>query len=183
MNAPRAFGGLTGPDHYYEFSYMMHQAQERAKAVIREVGKEFGKTFGREYGLTEAYRCDDAEMILVDYGTIAGTAKDAVDRMREQGIAVGSLKIRYLRPFPNEEVRKTLKRAKKVGVIDRAVSWGHEGPFFSEVKASMYGADIPLYGFIAGLGGRDLSIQDIQSIVDHMQKREPSDLVWIGVKK
>ena len=183
VNDPRAFGGLTSPEHYYEFSYKMHMSQQRAKEIIRDVGKEFGKTFGREYGLTEAYRCDDAEFILIDYGTIAGTAKDAVDRMRENGIGVGALKIRYLRPFPEEEVRRILGNARKVGVIDRAISFGHEGPFFSEVKAAMYGSNIPLYGFIAGLGGRDVSIMDIEPVVTHMEENEPSNLIWIGVRK
>jgi 2-oxoisovalerate ferredoxin oxidoreductase alpha subunit len=183
VDHPRAFGGLTSPDHYYEFSYMIHEAQIQAKEHIRRVGKEFGEMFGREYGLTEVYRCDDAEFILVTYGTIAGTTKDAVDRMREKGIPVGTLKIRYLRPFPSEDVQKVLANVKKIGVIDRAVSFGHEGPFFSEVKSSMYGFDIPLYGFIAGLGGRDVSITDIESTVTYMQKNESSNLVWIGVKK
>lgn len=183
VDHPRAFGGLTSPDHYYEFSYMIHEAQVRAKELVCQVGKEFGELFGREYSLTEAYHCDDAEFILVTYGTIAGTAKDAVDRMRDKGIPVGALKIRYLRPFPGEDVRKVLGNIKKIGVIDRAVSFGHEGPFFSEVKASMYGSNIPHYGFIAGLGGRDVSIKDIESAVTYMQKNEPSNLVWIGVKK
>jgi len=179
---PRAFGGLTSPEHYYEFSYKMQLSQQRAKEIIQKVGKEFGNIFGRQYGLTETYRCDDAEIILVDYGTIAGTAKDAVDRMREKGVSVGALKIRYLRPFPEEEVLQILTRARKVGVIDRAISFGHEGPFFSEVKAVMYGSGIPIYGFIAGLGGRDVSITDIESIAGHMQKNEPSNLIWIGAK-
>jgi 2-oxoisovalerate ferredoxin oxidoreductase alpha subunit len=180
---PRSFGALTSAEHYYEFSYKMQISQERSKEIIRRVGKEFGKTFGREYGMTEAYRCDDAEFILVNYGTIAGTTKDAVDRMRDQGIAVGALKIRYFRPFPREEVIEVLKKARKVGVIDRAISYGHEGPFFSEVKAAMYGNQVPIYGFIAGLGGRDVSIMDIESIVEQMQNGEPSHLIWIGVKK
>jgi len=183
VDVPRAFGGLTSPDYYYEFSYKMQMSHQKAKEIIREVGKEFGQVFGREYGLTEAYRCDDAEIILVDYGTIAGTAKDAVDRMRDKGIRVGSLKIRYLRPFPEEAVNECLNRAKKIGVIDRAISYGHEGPFFSEVKASMYGKQIPLYGFIAGLGGRDVSIMDIESMVNYMDKNESGNLIWIGVKK
>ena len=183
VDDPRAFGGLTSPDHYYEFSYMIQNAQDRAKVVINEVGQEFSKVFGREYGLTESYKCRDAEFILVTYGTIAGTVKDAVDRMRDAGISVGALKIRYLRPFPREEVVETIGKAEKVGVIDRAVSWGHEGPFFSEVKAAMYGAHVPIYGFIAGLGGRDVSIQDIESVVHHMKSDEPTRLIWIGVKE
>jgi len=183
VNDPRAFGALTSPEHYYEFSYKIQMAHQKAKEVITEVGKEFGRTFGREYGLTESYRCDDAEIVLVTYGTIAGTAKDAVDRMREKGIDVGLLKIRYFRPFPEEEVCQILKHAKKIGVIDRAVSFGHEGPFFSEIKAAMYGSNIPLYGFVAGLGGRDVSIADIESVVNYMGNNESSNLIWIGVKK
>jgi 2-oxoisovalerate ferredoxin oxidoreductase alpha subunit len=183
VNDPRAFGGLTSPDHYYEFSYKIQLAQQKAKEIIKLVGKKFGQVFGREYGLTEAYRCEGAEFVLVDYGTIAGTCKDAVDRMRDNGIPVGALKIRYLRPFPEEEIKQVLQNVKKVGVIDRAISYGHLGPFFSEVKSVMYGSDIPMYGFIAGLGGRDVSITDIESMVSYMQKNEPEDLIWIGVKK
>ena len=183
VNNPCSFGALTSPEYYYEFSYKMQLSQQKAKEIIKKVGKEFGRVFGREYGLTEAYRCEDAEIILVDYGTIAGTAKDAVDRMRNNGIDVGALKIRYLRPFPQEEVQDVLGNAKKVGIIDRAISYGHDGPFFTEVRAAMYGSDCPIYGFIAGLGGRDVSISDIETMVDHMQNNEPSNLIWIGVKK
>ena len=78
--------------------------------MIKKVGKEFGYTFGRNYDLTESYRCEDAEIVLVNYGTIAGTAKEAVDVMRDHGIAVGSLKIRYFRPFPDEDIRDILLR-------------------------------------------------------------------------
>ncbi|MBN2415748.1 pyruvate ferredoxin oxidoreductase [bacterium] len=180
---PRSFGALTSPEHYYEFSYKIAMAHEKAKQVIADTGREFKKIFGREYGMTESYRCDDAEYILVTYGTIAGTAKDAVDRMREKGIKVGAFKIRYFRPFPVEDVVAGLSHAKKIGVIDRAVSYGHGGAFFTESKAAMYGHDIPMYGFIAGLGGRDVSIEDISGMVGHMQHQDPENMIWIGVKK
>lgn len=180
---PRSFGALTSPEHYYEFSYKMQIAQKSAMARIKQVADEFGKRFGRKYDLIEAYRCEDAETVLVDYGTIAGTAKDAVDRMRDRGERVGALKIRYLRPFPSEQVCGILKSARHVGVIDRAISFGHEGPFLTEVKAAMYGRQVPIYGFLAGLGGRDVSIADIESVVTHMKENEPSNIIWIGVKK
>jgi 2-oxoisovalerate ferredoxin oxidoreductase alpha subunit len=182
VEKPCSFGALTSPEYYYEFSYKIQKAHEKAKEVIVQTGREFGKTFGREYGLTEAYRCDDAEWILVTYGTIAGTAKVAADRMREKGVKSGILKVRYLRPFPSEDIRSVCGSAKAVGVVDRAVSYGHEGPFFTETKASLYGSTLPLYGFIAGLGGRDVSVMDIESMVAHMGKNEPTNLIWIGVK-
>ncbi|MBN2104790.1 pyruvate ferredoxin oxidoreductase [bacterium] len=179
---PRSFGALTSPEYYYEFSYKIQQAMIRAKSVIRDVGKKFGELFDRQYDLVEPYRCDDAEIILVNYGTIAGTAKEAVDVMRDQGISVGSLKIRYFRPFPSEDIEAVLKTANKVGVIDRAVSYGHAGPFFTEIQACMSGTSLPLYGFVAGLGGRDVSLHDIENIVKHMQSRKPEELIWIGIK-
>lgn len=179
---PHAFGALTSPDYYYEFSYKIHQAHERAVQVIKNVGKEFGETFGRHYDIIDPYRCEDAEIILVSYGTIAGTVKEAVDRMRDQGTAVGVLKIRYFRPFPIQDLQKILPKAKKVGVIDRAISYGHAGPFFTEVKAVMEGYKLPLYGFIAGLGGRDVSIENIFEILNCLLNEDPRDTFWIGVK-
>ena len=84
---------------------------------------------------------------------------------------------------PFEEIKKALSKAKKVGVIDRAISYGQEGPFYNEIKASLYGGTTPLYGFIAGLGGRDVSIRDIESTVEYMQKKDPENIIWIGVKE
>lgn len=181
-NDPHAFGALTSPDHYYEFSYKMHLAHENAIQVIKDVGKEFGEKFGRYYDLIDPYRCDDAEIIMVSYGTIAGTVKEAVDRMRESGVKVGVLKIRYFRPFPVQDILSVLSKTKKVGVIDRAVSYGHAGPFFTEVKAAMESYQLPIYGFIAGLGGRDVSIQNIEEILTYLQNEDPRDTIWIGVK-
>lgn len=183
VNDPRSFGALTSAEHYYEFSYKIQKAHEAAKTIIPQVCKEFAAQFGHEYGMTQAYRCDDAEFILVTSGTISGTTMDAVDRMRDKGIKVGTLKIRYFRPFPSEEVRSILKNAAKVGVVDRMVSFGQEGAFFTETKAAMYGETVPMYGFVAGLGGRDVSIADIESMVDKMKTQDPSNLIWIGVKE
>ena len=180
---PHSFGALTSPEHYYEFSYKMHQAQIKAKSVIRDVGEEYGRLFGRSYDLVESYHCDDADLVLINYGTLAGTAKEAVDEMRRNGLAVGSLKVRYFRPFPGEEIRNALRHAKKVGVIDRAISFGHAGPFFTEIQACLSKAGLPLYGFVAGLGGRDVSLHHIEDMVRHMQTEDPRDLIWIGVKK
>jgi len=179
---PRSFGALTSPEYYYEFSYKIHQAHVAARRIIVQAGDEFGKRFGRFYGLTEAYRCEDAEWILVTYGTIAGTAKVAADRMREKGIRAGILKIRYFRPFPSEDVRRVCRNVKALGVVDRSVSFGHEGPFFTETKASLYGKSLPLHGFIAGLGGRDVSVKDIENMVQHMRTNPPSGRNWIGLK-
>ncbi|MBN1894982.1 pyruvate ferredoxin oxidoreductase [bacterium] len=179
---PSSFGALTSPEHYYEFSYKIQKAHEEAKKVIQTVAGEFQKTFGRFYGLVDPYRCEDAECVLVCYGTIAGTAKEAVDALRETGVKAGVLRIRYFRPFPGEEIRRILEHVPKVGVIDRSISYGNRGPFFTETRDCLSGVQAGLYGFIAGLGGRDVSLKDIQGMVDIMRKDTPNPLIWIGVK-
>ncbi|MCK5600095.1 pyruvate ferredoxin oxidoreductase [bacterium] len=182
---PRAFGALTSPEHYFEFTYKMFEAMEVAKKKITQVGKEFGDIFGRYYDMTESYKIDDAETVLVTFGTIAGTAKESVDRLRKEGKKVGNLKIRVFRPFPAEQIIDALKNAKRVVVIDRDYSYGNEGAFYTEIKGALYDANLRIdtYGMIAGLGGRDVSTTVIKEIVEKAETSEPNKTYFIGVKK
>jgi pyruvate/2-oxoacid:ferredoxin oxidoreductase alpha subunit len=181
-----SFGNLASPDGYMELRYMIQKAMEDSLEVIREVDKEFEQHFGRGYGLVKPYRCDDAEVILVTSGTIASTTRAVIDEMRDEGIKIGSLKVRVFRPFPFDEVFEVLSKAKRVGVIDRNISFGHHGIFFQEVKSALYGrTDIPVIGFIAGLGGRDVTPGVIRTIAEKAIGDEtPDELInWIGVKE
>jgi pyruvate/2-oxoacid:ferredoxin oxidoreductase alpha subunit len=186
-NEPHAFGGLTSPEHYFELRYKLQIEMEKAPALIEETGKEYEKMFGRYLGLVEDYRCDDAELILITSGTMGYTAKVGVDELRKDGIKAGNLRIRVFRPFPFETIRKIVKKAQKVAVVDRNISYGHHGMFFEEVKSAMYGQDhdLPLFGFIAGLGGRDITPSTFKEIAHHaLEKDKPEEeIIWIGVNK
>lgn len=179
---PRSFGALTASDHYYELSVKLYNGHVKAKKVIKDVCAEFEDEFGHKYGMYEAYKCDDADTILVTSGTIAGTTKETVDFLRKQGRKVGTLKIRYFRPFPDEEIRPILESAKKVGVVDRSVCYGKEGAIFTETQSAMYRSNVPMFGFVAGLGGRDVSKKEIVEMYDYMEQNPENNLVWIGVK-
>jgi pyruvate/2-oxoacid:ferredoxin oxidoreductase alpha subunit len=184
---PHAFGGLTGPEHYFELRYKLQKDMERAIALIEETGREYEKTFGRRLGLVDEYKCDDAEIILVTSGTAGYTARVAVDEMRKAGLKVGNFRMRVFRPFPFEEVRRVLPRAKKIAVVDRNISYGHHGMFAQEVKSALYGhaGNVPVFGFIAGLGGRDITPATFREVVDYTKAHEtPEDnILWSGVKK
>jgi len=181
---PHSFGGLTTPDWYFELRYKIQKAQEIALSIMEKVDEDYFKLFGMRYGLVEEYKCEDADIILLVSGTIASTAKDAVDVMRQKGLKVGSAKVRVFRPFPKERVRMIAQKARKLIVIDRNISFGSEGIFFSEVKSCLYGEEYrpPMYGFIAGLGGRDVLIKDIEGIVEYASTNPPKDIIWWGVK-
>ncbi|MBN2071542.1 MAG: pyruvate ferredoxin oxidoreductase [Candidatus Krumholzibacteriota bacterium] len=186
VNDPHSFGNLAGPDMYMELRYMIQEAMEKSIDVIKRVDREFEEIFGRKYGLVEAYRCEDAETILVTSGTVASTTRAVIDEMRDEGIKIGALKIRVFRPFPFEEVFEVLSKTEKVAVIDRNISFGGHGIFFQEIKSALYGrTDVPITGYIAGLGGRDITPEVIREIADKaLTDKKPERYInWIGVKR
>ena len=186
VDDPHTFGGLTTPDWYMELRYKMQEASERALAVIEEEGAEFERVFGRSYHAVEPYQTDGAEIILVTSGTVASTAMHAVRNMRNKGLKVGNLRLRVMRPFPFADVRRTLAGTGKVIVIDRNISFGYHGIFAQEVKSALYGhSGAPVYGFIAGLGGRDVFPETIEGIdAEARRTKVPgTDAHWVEVKK
>lgn len=187
IDEPHTFGGLTGPDGYYELRYKIERAMEDSKKIIKETGREFGEMFGREYGLTESYKMDDAETVLITSATIASTARVAIDNLRKEGKKVGLLRIRVLRPFPLEEIKELLVGRKKIAVIDRNISFGHSGVFAQEVKSALYNNKNapPLWDYIIGLGGRDVKVEDIEEIVlDTIKSNESKkNFIWKGVRE
>jgi pyruvate/2-oxoacid:ferredoxin oxidoreductase alpha subunit len=184
---PHAFGGLTGPEHYFELRYKLQKDMEKAPALIEETGREYEKLFGRHLGLVDEYHCADADLLFVTSGTAGFTAKVAVDQLRAEGVKAGNLRIKVLRPFSFATIRKIVGRAKKVAVVDRNISYGYHGIFYQEVKAALFGEpkSPPLFGYIAGLGGRDITPESFKEIAGHALARDRADeeIVWIGVKK
>lgn len=165
---PMAVGAYATPVYYMECKRAQAQAMMDAKEVIKKVGAEFGQMTGRTYGLIEKYRMDDAEEAIVIIGSSAGTAKEAVNELREQGKKVGLIKVRAFRPFPSEEIVDALKNVKAFAVMDKDDSFnGHCGPMYAEVTASMYAAGVSApkgISYIYGLGGRDVRVESIQHV-------------------
>lgn len=184
VNDPRAFGGLAQPDIYMEFRLRQQQAMERALHEFERADEEYGDLFGRRYGIIEPYRTDGAHLILVTSSTVTSTAREVIDELRADGRKVGLLKIRLFRPFPSEQVREALAGAEKVAVIDRNIGLGAGGIFAQEVKAALFNhVRVPVFGFIAGLGGRDITPASIREIVGHVESHDqPEELIWSGVR-
>ncbi|NVM26323.1 MAG: pyruvate ferredoxin oxidoreductase [Desulfobacterales bacterium] len=184
---PRTFGSLCMPDTYMEFRWQIQRDMERAKQVIDEVQDDFGRVFGRNYRQVEGYRSDDADVVMVVSGTVASTGRDAIDFLRARGEGVGMVKIKTLRPFPRQELVAALRGKKKVAVIDRNFSPGATGVWAQEIRSALY--ELPederpiIYGYIAGLGGRDISIKTIEEIYQKTREADqPDDVdIWIGV--
>jgi len=191
INSPFSHSNLVSPEWYMEFRYMIQEAMENAKRLILEIDKEYGKRFGFEYGgLIEKYKCEDADLILLTMGTMGSDAKIAVDRMRKEGLKVGAARVRVFRPFPVEEIRELSEQTQMFAAIDRHISFGMEGFLATETKASLSNRkDSPLVaGFIAGLGGRDVTSETIERIAKKSLKcmhagKVEKETEWVDLRE
>lgn len=184
LDNPKSTCITAGPAWNTEFRYQQHIAILNAAQKIKETDKEYEKRFGRSYGgLVENYKCDDAEAIMVTLGSVTGTARIVVDDLRAKGYKVGLLKLRCLRPFPRNEIAKILENAKAVGVLEKDISFGYEGAVFTEVNSALSSLNNKpkTYNFVAGLGGRNISKNDIkeafEKIMDYSTDKEQSNNV------
>lgn len=182
---------VTVSDLYFmEYKYQQQEAMENAKVVIQEVDREFGHKFGRSHGgLIQPYRIEDAEVAILSMGSYSGLARMAVDQLREEGVPVGSIKLRVFRPFPGEELKKSIKNIKLVIVLDRDVSLGMGGIVYSEVAGSLYPLEFnpSIINYIVGLGGRvitanDLKALTVKAIRESEKGRVDSPIRWVGVR-
>jgi pyruvate ferredoxin oxidoreductase alpha subunit len=173
---PMFVNDLTSPDEFSEMRYQQMIAFKNALEIIPAIQEDFFKTFGRKYRLIEAYKCKDAEAVLVAVGSMAGTAKYVVNRLREEGQKVGVVKITCFRPFPLEILRSILKGKKMIGVIDRSAGLGAEGgPVWLEIKSAA-DKEAKIFDYVAGLGGRDIPETTIKKICTELLQSVNSDL-------
>ena len=164
---PMAIGPLDLQAYLFEHKAQQGEAMKAAKQVILDVSKEFEKWTGRHYDLFEEYKLDDAEIAVVCMNSTAGTTKAVVDKLRDQGVKAGLLKIRVYRPFPGEEVAKALSHLKAVAVLDKSDSLNAiGGALFGDVVSSMYVAkqNVPVVNYVYGIGGRDTTEKEIKSV-------------------
>jgi len=170
---PIAVGPLDLQGYLFEHKFQQAEAIRNAKQVILDVSKDFEKMTGRHYSLFEEYKLDDAEIAVVCMNSTAGTAKYAIDCLREKGIKAGLLKIRVYRPFPSEEVAKALSGLKAIAVLDKSDSLnGAGGALFEDVISSLYvnNVSVPVVNYIYGVGGRDTKSDDIELVFNDLLK-------------
>jgi len=172
---PMTMGPVALPNYYFEFKRQQEEAMKNAFKVIREVHEEYAQISDRRYGdgLVDCYKLDDADVVVACLGSTAGTVKTVVDDLRAEGVKAGLLRLRAYRPFPTEEVARSLSKAKAVAVMDKSMSFGgHGGAVFHEVRHALY--DSParpfVVNYIYGLGGRDTSPTQMREIYAELQK-------------
>lgn len=188
---PIAVGPLDLQSYLFEHKAQQAIAMENAKKVILDVAKDFEKMTGRKYGLFEEYKLEDSEIAIVCINSTAGTTKFVVDKLREQGIKAGLLKVRVYRPFPAKEIAEALKNQKAVAILDKADSLNAAGgALFEDVTSAMYVAQntVPAVNYIYGIGGRDTKAEDIEKVYNDLLEIVKTNKVenpyrYLGLRK
>ncbi len=181
---PVSIGAMVGPEAFMEVRYIAHAKQTMALERIPQIAAEFSQRFGRDSGgLVRAYRCADADTIVVALGSVLGTLKDTVDELRRTGLRVGVLGIQSFRPFPLAAVRSALQAATRVVVLEKSFSVGLGGVVSTDVRLALSGLQLQGHTVVAGLGGRAIT-QDslarmvLQAVAGELPPLSFLDLDW-----
>ncbi len=184
---PFMINPVTPPEFATEMRYQQDRAVEGSKLVIAEVDEQYAAVTGRRYGgLFEEYRMEDAEIALVGAGTWTGIAREAVDQLRAEGKKAGLIKLRFMRPFPGEELKRATAGLKGLGVFDRSAAFNGYGPVFTETRNALYGSSVPITDHVAGIGGRDITVDVVREMYDIVERNASGEKVrectWHGLR-
>ena len=175
---PISMGVLYDPGAYMETRYAIHETMKEVLELISRVASEFKEMFGRESGgLIQAYKTEDADKAIVAMGSVVSTIKEVVDEMRNEGERVGVIKVVTHRPLPAQALYNSLKHIPQIAVLDKSISLGAAGPLCMDVRSIFQGRDASpkISGFIAGLGGRDVTKDSVREVFDRLSGDQISD--------
>jgi pyruvate/2-oxoacid:ferredoxin oxidoreductase alpha subunit len=182
---PCAFNQLAPPNVYMEMRHNIQTAMEDGLVFFEHMEEEFESFFGRRHGAMEPICCEDAEIILITSGTVTSTSREVISKLRDMGEKVGLLKVKLFRPFPVNLIRELTAPADKIAVIDRNFSFGASGIFAQEIRAALCNlpGHPPVFGYIAGLGGRDVTTSVIEDIYWTTKNSAAPELesLWVGL--
>lgn len=176
-----SMGNIFQPVHYMKLRQSINDAIQGSIDVIKEVGREYEKVnpLSDYKTLNVQYKLEDADYAIVTMGAWSLDAMEAIDKLREKGVKVGLYRIRYIRPWAEQEIRRSLEDKKAILVFDRATSLGRAGPLYLEMKATLQS---PMKGVIAGLGGVSMSKKDfyevISNFIEEVKFGNPNKVEW-----
>jgi pyruvate/2-oxoacid:ferredoxin oxidoreductase alpha subunit len=176
-------------EDFMKARYLQHKVELGSIETVLKANEEFKVLFGRGYPPVEEYRCEGADVVVVMSGSAVGTCRSVIDSLRDRGHKVGLVKLKMFRPFPRDLIRKSLRGRKKIAVIERDLSVGQCGIFYQEIKwalnTNVDHQHVPVYGFIAGLGGLDITPQLIEKAIVFTETQDPypQEILWLGLKE
>lgn len=181
---PVTIGAMVGPEAFTEVRYLMHARQMQALDAIPHIAEDFERSFGRPSGgLLRTYRADDAETVIVALGSVLGTIEEVIDDLRDEGASIGAMAVRCFRPWPIDEIREALGRAKRVIVLERAFAVGVGGIVGQNVRLALSGLPVAIHDVVAGLGGRPITKRSLHRLFSEAlaDELDPARLTFLDL--
>ena len=181
---PVSIGAMVGPEAFTEVRFLAHHRQMQALELIPEIAAEFESIFGRDSGgLLTTYGAEKAETLVISMGSIFGTICDVIDQMRDEGVAIGAISLRSLRPFPREALREAVGRASRVVVIEKSLAVGLGGSLSAHVHMSLLGQTQAIDSVIAGLGGRPITRASLKETLEAATRGELEETHFLDLQR
>jgi pyruvate ferredoxin oxidoreductase alpha subunit len=183
---PATYGVQTEENWHFEHKARQHyDLMIKVMPKIKSVFAEFEALTGRKYKIVEDYYMEDAEIAVIAMGTTVETAKLSARLSRKDGIKIGIIGIRVLRPFPFDEVAEILKNVKAIGALDRSSPNGSVGMLYNEIAGAMIGiGKAPIMkNYIYGLGGRDITVEMLKNIYIELNESAKAGIRLGAVQK
>jgi pyruvate/2-oxoacid:ferredoxin oxidoreductase alpha subunit len=177
-----SWGNLVSAELFHRHRRALEDAMRQVPQAALDADDEWRALTGRGYGVIERYRCDGAHAVVVTMASMCGTAREAVDAMREAGEAVGLVKVRLFRPLPAAALRDALAGVRDAIVLDRNHSPGHGGVLHQELRAALYGTGVSprVHGYLAGVGGINVPPEKIAQLVRTAVASDPrAESIWV----
>jgi pyruvate/2-oxoacid:ferredoxin oxidoreductase alpha subunit len=180
FDQPKAFGGLVPPEHYNKLNYSYWKDINKVEQLSEDTAADFARHFGREYHNVEAVNIGPrTKMVLVTLSSITSTARGVIRKYPD----IGLLKLRLFKPFPRQAVREALAPLSNdatIVAIERNFMGDNEGAIIQELRRALYGSNMKIVDFYAGLGGKDVPPSTIEKII-HVARKNPQPVNWVDV--
>ena len=173
---------------YMEIRNALHKDLRGSISVLQEIDKKYKDIFGRGgCPITEEYLCENASFVAVSVGSLSYHLRDVVDTLQGEGIKVGVLSLHLYRPFPDKAIIEALKKAERIVVFEKALSYGHVGAVYGDIKSALYDCNERpiIQSYILGLGGRETKTNDLYAVLKEActtPKPKIGESIWIGLK-
>ncbi len=179
-------GTSQNPDIYFQGQEAVNPYYDAVPELVEETMAEINKLTGRDYHLFNYYGAPDADRVIIAMGSLCDTAMEVVDYLTAKGEKVGVISIHLYRPFSLKHFLSALpKTVKKIAVMDRTKEAGSIGePLYLEVQSALYNSDLrpTIVGGRYGLGGKDVTPDQLFAVYDELKKDAPKNGFTIGIK-
>ena len=160
--SPGTWGGIVTPDYFNEGRLSLALEKEKVLDHMEIAFRDFEKLTGRSYHLIESYNLDNpSKTVFLTMGSMCGNILTWMQHNKD----IGLLKLRAWRPFPTDQLRKLVEdnHIEKIVVLEKNDDLSNVlPPVAISVASALFGLNVILRSFIVGLGGRDVTKDEIE---------------------